>query len=118
MHMGQRIEKAITVSGADVRKIASACDVSVQAVYAWMRGDVKNLRGENLFTLADETGFEARWIATGKLPERTADKDQRKEKLAGLYDQADQRGKDAILRVAELESSYGVKADHPGERAA
>ena len=47
--MGQRIEKAINESGADVRRIAEACGVTVQAVYAWMRGDVKNLRNENLF---------------------------------------------------------------------
>lgn len=116
--MGQRIEKAINDSGVVVRRVAEVCGVTVQAVYAWMRGDVKNLKNENLFCLADETGFEARWIATGKQPERTADKDVRKAALVALYDQADQRGKDAIRRVAQAESSYAVDGEHPQERAA
>ena len=83
-----------------------------------MNGPTKNLKGEFLFALADLTGFEARWIATGKLPERTADKDTRKAVLVALYEQADQRGKDAILRVAEAESSYSVEGETPQERAA
>ena len=116
--MGQRIEKAITDSGADVRQIAQVCGVTPQAVYAWMRGDVKNLRGENLFALADQTGFEARWIATGESPERTAEQDKRKASLLAYFEQADSRGKDAIFRVAEIESKYDAKPEHPTERAA
>ena len=116
--MSERIEKAIRESDADVRRVADACGVTAQAVYAWMRGDVKNLKNENLFALADETGFEARLLATGKLPERTVEGDQRMERLKAAYQQADERGKDAILRVAQAESSYGVKEEHPKERAA
>lgn len=118
MNMGQRIEKAISESGADVRQIAKVCGVTPQAVYAWMRGDVKNLRNENLFALADQTGFEARRIATGEAPEKTAAQDKRKASLLTYFDQADSRGKDAIFRVAEIESQYDVKPEHPGERAA
>ena len=64
--LGNRIEKAIKSSAADVRDVAAACDVSVQAVYGWMRDEVKDLRNANLFALADLTGFSARWIGTGE----------------------------------------------------
>ena len=101
-----------------MREIAKVCGVTQQAVYAWMRGDVKNLRNENLFALADQTGFEARWIATGETPERTAEQDKRKASLLAYFDKADSRGKDAIFRVAEIESQYDVKSQHHTERAA
>lgn len=116
--LSERVTKAINESGYNASSAARAIGCSPEAVLQWMNGPTKNLKGEFLFALADLTGFEARWIATGELPERTTDKDQRKEKLNGLYDQADERGKTAILRVAELESTYSVKKDHPAERAA
>lgn len=107
--LSERVTKAIRESGHSASSAARVIGCSPEAVIQWMNGPTKNLKGEFLFALADLTGFEARWIATGKPPERAADKDQRKEKLVDLYDQADGRGKDAILRVAELESIYGVK---------
>lgn len=66
--LGQRIKCAIAESGADYRAVAQRCGVSVQAVYAWTRDEVGNVRAENLFPLADITGFEARWIALGEGP--------------------------------------------------
>ena len=113
-----RVTKAIKESGHSATSAAKEIGCTPEAVIQWMNGPTKNLKGDFLFALADLTGFEARWLATGKLPERTADKDTRKDKLSALYDQADQRGKDAILRVAQIESSYSVDAEHPQERAA
>lgn len=69
MDRGDRIAKAIKDSGVDVAAVATACNVSEQAVYSWMRGIVKNLRNDNLFALSDVTGFNARWIGTGQGPE-------------------------------------------------
>lgn len=69
MNLGKRITKAIDRSGKDVKEIASACGVSVQAVYAWMNNDTKDLRNTNLFALAKATGFNAEWIGTGNGPE-------------------------------------------------
>lgn len=68
--LGQRISRAMTESGKSVEDVAKACDVSVQAVYTWMRDEIKDLRNKNLFPLADLTGFEARWLDTGEGPER------------------------------------------------
>lgn len=71
MSLGQRVQHAITESNLDVDVVAKACDVSVQAVYSWVRDEIKDLRNKNLFPLADLTGFEARWLATGDGPERS-----------------------------------------------
>lgn len=64
--LGKRIELAIKASSTDIKDVATACDVSVQAVYGWMRDEVKDLRNANLFALADITGYSARWIGTGE----------------------------------------------------
>lgn len=104
--LGKRIDIAITESQTDPAAIAKACGISVQAVYAWMRDEVKNLKAENLFALADITGFEARWIGTGEGPQRPGG--GREKRLVELYKQLDDRGKDAVYRVAEAESSYIV----------
>lgn len=108
MDLAERITRAIKESGRDVRDIAKACNTSSQAIYVWMRGGVKDLRNANLFTLSDITGFEARWIATGEGPERRTDVNPRESALLDAYRSSDERGKAAIHRVAELESSYTV----------
>lgn len=69
--IGERVAEAINNSDSSVKEIADACGVSVQAVYAWRRGEVKDLRNDNLFALADATGFEARWIGTDKGQKKT-----------------------------------------------
>lgn len=116
--LSDRVTKAIRESGHSATSASREIGCTPEAVIQWMNGPTKNLKGEFLFAPADITGFEARWIATGAPPERTADKDQRMEKLNAAYQQADERGKDAILRVAQVESSYSVKDVHPKERAA
>jgi len=116
--LSERVTKAIRESGHSATSAAKAIGCTPEAVLQWMNGPTKNLKGEFLFSLADLTGFEARWIATGELPERTADQDKRKASLLAYFEQADSRGKDAIFRVAEIESQYDVKPEHPGERAA
>lgn len=103
MDLGQRISYAMKESGIDVRTAAKACDTSVQAIYSWMRGEVKDLRNSNLFTLADLTGFEARWIGTGEGAQKSTQGDKRISALVEIYQAADERGKATIFRVAEQE---------------
>lgn len=67
--LGERIARAITEANLNSRTVSARCGVSVQAVYAWQRGDINNLRAEHLFSLSDLTGFNARWIATGEGPQ-------------------------------------------------
>jgi hypothetical protein len=53
------------------------------------------------------TGFEARWIGTGTGPQKP-DGDPRKQSLDRIYARLDERGKTAVMRVAEAESAYVV----------
>ena len=108
--LGKRIEHAISASGISVQDAARICGVSVQAIYIWMRDGVKDLRNENLFTLADATGFDARWIAIGEgVPQPALDKE--KSKLDRLYLHLDERGKQAVLMIAEAQSAYTPERD-------
>lgn len=66
----ERINVAIAQSGAEVADIARACGVTPQAVYAWMKGETKQIMGDCLVELAEFTGFEARWIAKELGPKR------------------------------------------------
>lgn len=68
--IGERVAESINNSESSTKEIAESCGVSVQAVYAWKRGEVKDLRNDNLFALSDATGFEARWIGTGRGPKK------------------------------------------------
>lgn len=61
-----RIAYAIEESGVSRQQIATACNISPQAVGLWINGPTKNLRNEHLFVLAEVTGYHAKWIATGK----------------------------------------------------
>ena len=92
--LGERVARAINESDVTVKDVAEACGLSVQAIYAWRRGDVKDLRNENLFALADITGFEARWIGTGTGPDKTPP-DPRERALIDLYRASDDRGRSA-----------------------
>lgn len=106
-----RVRHAINESGKDILEIARVCGISVQAVYAWRRGSVKNLQNENLFNLAEATGFEARWIGTGKGPARDiSSMNHRATELLNNYAKCDERGRETVLIVAEREASYNKDA--------
>ena len=109
--LDERVARAIRESGAPIKDIADAVGVTVQAVYAWRNGRVKDLRNDNLFALADVTGFEARWLGTGELPERSIKAmNHRITELINNYARCDERGKETVLTVAEREANYGKPA--------
>lgn len=62
----KRIKEAIEKSEVDVLDVAKKCGVSRQAVYKWMRGETKQISGENLVVLAAITGYEPMWLMTGE----------------------------------------------------
>ena len=68
--LSERITEAIDTSGVSVADIATACNISPQAVYDWMNASTKELMGDNLVELAAITGFEAYWIAKELGPKR------------------------------------------------
>lgn len=115
--LGDRVAHVIQASNLPVKDVAKYCGVTVQAVYAWKRGEVKDLRNDPLFLLADLTGFSARWIATGA-GSRSGIQDPNTKALVDFYENCDGRGKAAILRVAESESRYLVTIDADAKKSA
>ena len=107
--VGQRIKHALKDSGLKQADIQRATGITRSAISQWLSGDTITVKAEYLFLIADLTGFEARWLATGKGPQKSRE-DQRKQRLDQVYEKLDDRGKEAVLRVAESESDYIVSA--------
>lgn len=104
-------------TGASAATLAAAIGCSSSAISQWIAGTTTNIKLDLLFKLADETQFEARWIATGEGPQRP-DGDPRKRRLESIYDQLDERGRTAVLRVAEIELPYVTGATSNGKKSA
>jgi len=66
--IAQRISYAIRSTGHNASTIAPLLGISRPAVSLWMSGNTKALKASNLFALADVTGYEAKWLFTGKGP--------------------------------------------------
>ncbi|MDQ7965533.1 S24 family peptidase [Pseudomonas plecoglossicida] len=73
MERHERIARAIALSGKKKGEIASQCGVAPSAVTQWISGESKSLKPENLYALAEATGFRAEWLAIGRPPEREVD---------------------------------------------
>jgi transcriptional regulator with XRE-family HTH domain len=71
--LAERVQHILDETGYSAAQIAKGIGCSREAVLQWANGATKNIKNELLFALADFTGFEARWIATGKGPERRLD---------------------------------------------
>lgn len=70
MDRHERIARAISLSGKKKGEIAAACGVAPSAVTQWISGESKSLKPENLYALAEATGFNAEWLAIGRGAER------------------------------------------------
>ena len=114
--MNERVKLAIRTSGLSASEVGRRLGVSPEAVLQWMNGPTKNLRMKYLFGLAKLTGYEAEWLGTGEGPQRQLKGDPREEAIVTLYRHCDERGKAAVFRVAEAESTYG--AEQNGNRPA
>lgn len=73
MERHERIARAIAQSGKKKGQIAEECGVSPSSVTQWVSGESKGLKPENLFALANATGFNPQWLAVGDGPERAGD---------------------------------------------
>ena len=111
--MPERIAHAIetyeTEHKAGAAAIAHKIECSPSAISQWVSGLTKNIKNDLLFKFADETRFEARWLATGDGPMRLdggPEGDPQKHCLDLLYAALDQRGRAAVLRVAQSEREY------------
>jgi SOS-response transcriptional repressor LexA len=68
MGIGDRIRTRRKEVGVSVSQIAAACDISVQAVYAWERGDTGTLKGHNLVATAEILKVNEKWLQHGRSP--------------------------------------------------
>lgn len=64
--LGERIKEALENAKPKKLSVADAAEkigVRHSAIYPWLSGKTKNLKLENLYALADATGYSAKWIA-------------------------------------------------------
>ncbi len=66
MDIGTRIKDARVSNGISKSELAKLIGVSPQAVGQMESGATKNPKPQHIFAIADVTGFEPRWIATGE----------------------------------------------------
>lgn len=118
--LGDRIVYALEAAGISPAAAAKHIGCRPQAIYQWISGKTKNPKNELLFAFADLTRFEPRWIATGKGPVRAVPRavDEDEQTLAQTFRSLDERGRAAVLGVAQREASYQVKTNRPILRTA
>lgn len=67
--IGDRIKQAMDAAGFTQPDLARRIGVSKQAISAMIAGTTKAPTADNVFRIAEATGYEARWIVTGKGPQ-------------------------------------------------
>lgn len=73
MTLQQRIREAIDGSGKSQADIARAIKRTPATVTQWLDGSTKSLKADNAAALEAATGYNARWIVTGKGPKKLPD---------------------------------------------
>lgn len=106
--VGERIRRAIKVSGLKQMDLVKATGATRSAVSQWVSGETITVKAEYIFAIADATGFEARWLATGIGPEQSRE-DKQLGKIIEAWPTLDERGRSAVQRAAESESNYIVE---------
>lgn len=109
--LGGRVDFALDEIGLNPNQAAKRMDCTPQAIYMLIGGASKTISSELAFSLADLTGFEARWIVTGKGPQRIATAGE------GLYvtDKRVARIAQTLLQAQEEGKEYLVDATHQSQ---
>ena len=66
MSLRTRLTQAIQHSTRKRSDLTRAVKVTRATVAQWFNGDTTDMKGDNLFAVADYLGVNARWLATGK----------------------------------------------------
>ena len=66
--LSERVSYVISQYDGTQVDLSKAIGITKSAVGQWKNGHIKNIRPDNLFSLAHATGFSAEWIGTGKGP--------------------------------------------------
>jgi len=115
----ERIQEALQTSGTTVKAVAQACGITEQAVYAWLKGDTKQISGENLVELAELTGFEARWIAKEVGPkQRIYAKSSQQAHVLKVMQERPEVYSDMIVKIADTVAEQPPNTENGSKKAA
>ncbi|MFK5950903.1 MAG: helix-turn-helix domain-containing protein [Methylococcales bacterium] len=103
--LGERVAYVLEHYEGNQAGLAREVGITRSAVGQWKKGTIKHIRPENLFPLAKETGFSAKWIGTG-IGNEKADSplNENELHLIDCYRKAANKLKKTIMEVAELAS--------------
>lgn len=111
--LAERVAKAINASGKTPAGIAREIGVSPAAVYQWVQGGIKDLRNDNLFALADATGFSARWLGTGEGPQVESYSSAAIKHVVQVMENLPPDDQDKLSRLADAFQGPPTSNDHP-----
>lgn len=109
--IGERIKEAMDAAGLDPPRLGRAIGVSKQAISAMISGSTKSPTAENVFKIADATGYQARWITTGKGPKTKRDAAQESLDLSEIDPQSRAAFRAALRSYAEQSKNESNSAD-------
>lgn len=69
--LAERIAYAVDQSGKSLERLASEVGCTHVAISNWQTGKTQEIKASLLLAFADATGFELRWLLTGKGPVRS-----------------------------------------------
>lgn len=84
MPWGDRVAEVLEETGLNQSGLAKLCGISRSAVNQWIAG-TSNPKPEHVFSVADNTRYSARWLATGRGPKKEGGRPMTSEALA-LWD--------------------------------
>ncbi|MBL8511886.1 MAG: helix-turn-helix domain-containing protein, partial [Betaproteobacteria bacterium] len=64
--LADRLKKAMEAANVSQAELARACGVKPPSVHAWMSGEAKSLRGQNLLIAAERLGVSEAWLSSGR----------------------------------------------------
>lgn len=66
--LAARVKECLRLSGMSGADVARELGISRSAISQWLKGNVKNIRGDNLILLASKAGVRPEWLVSGKAP--------------------------------------------------
>lgn len=114
MDLKDRIRERRTQLNMTQDQLGERCNTGKSAVSQWEKGStVPSV--ETLLLLREALNCSIDWLLTGA---DCREGDMRLQRLSDLFCELDQRGQDAVFRVAEAESVYSVKGKVSTKRSA
>jgi transcriptional regulator with XRE-family HTH domain len=111
--IGERIQEAMTAARLDQPGLARRIGVSKQAISAMISGSTKAPTADNVFRIAEATGFEPKWIVTGKGP-RTKQEAAMERLDISMLSPAQQAAIRAALRAFAEQENHPNGGDKAG----